>query len=197
MKRFLSPVLLLLSALPATAHPAIFHKLDAADAARIGFFHPFSGLDHLLVMVAVGLWAVQIGGRALWLLPCSFVGAMLAGGTAALSGFHAPVAESGILASIVLLGAALGMAWRPSLLIASVFVAAAGLCHGYAHGSEMTAGLIPAVFFAGMIAATSLLHAIGVGSGLLMVRPRFVITIRVAGLLILSFALCNYIVSVL
>jgi urease accessory protein len=192
MKRLSPVLLLLLSALPAGAHPAIFHSQVAGNAAQAGFLHPFTGVDHLVVMVAVGLWAVQMGGRALWLLPCSFVSSMIFGGLVGLSGFHAPIAESGILASIVLLGAALGMVWRPQLWVAALFVAAGGLCHGYAHGAEMTAGLIPALYFAGMVLATSLLHAIGVGSGLLIRKSPFLLATRVAGLLLLAFAVYDY-----
>lgn len=192
MKRYSPFLILLLSAITAEAHPAIFHGQGAGAAAQAGFLHPLTGFDHLLVMVAVGLWAVQIGGRALWLLPCSFVASMIAGGLVGLSGFHAPIAESGILASMILLGAALGMVWRPQLWIASLFVALSGLCHGYAHGSEMQAGLVPSVYFAGMVLATSLLHAAGVGSGLMFRRSPFLLATRVAGLLILAFALYDF-----
>jgi urease accessory protein len=194
MKKSLLPLLILLgSTFPAMAHPPIFHGLGGTEAAQAGFFHPFTGIDHLVVMVAVGLWAVQMGGRALWVLPASFVGSMILGGLVGLSGFHAPVAESGILASIILLGAALGMAWNPPLIIAALFVGAGGLCHGYAHGAEMSAGLIPAIYFAGMIVATSLLHALGVGTGLFLRRNQFMIMTRFAGLMILAFAVYDFI----
>lgn len=193
MKRSLPLLLLFLSALPAMAHPAIFHGLGEADAALAGFSHPFSGLDHLIVMVAVGLWAVQVGGRALWLLPCSFVGSMILGGLIGLSGFHAPVAESGILASIVILGAALGIAWRPQLWIAALFVGVGGLCHGYAHGSEMTTGLVPVIYLTGMIIATSLLHATGITAGLALRHRQFMAATRFAGWMILAFAAYDFI----
>jgi urease accessory protein len=188
MKRLLPLLLLIGSALPAMAHPAIFHGQGGMDAASSGFFHPFNGWDHLTVMVAVGLWAVQMGGRALWVLPCSFVASMILGGLIGLSGFHAPIAESGILASIILLGAALGMAWNPPLAVAALFVAAGGLCHGYAHGAEMTSGLVPAIYLTGMILATALLHALGVGTGLLLRNNQLMLATRVAGLAILGFA---------
>ena len=193
MKRSLPLLLLFLSALPAMAHPATFHGLEGADAPLAGFLHPFSGLDHLIVMVAVGLWAVQVGGRALWLLPCSFVGSMILGGLIGLSGFHAPVAEAGILASIVILGAALGIAWRPQLWIAALFVGAGGLCHGYAHGSEMTIGLVPVIYLTGMIIATSLLHAMGITAGLALRHSQFIAATRFAGWMILAFAAYDFI----
>jgi len=202
MKRHL-PLLslagLICSSVSATAHPAPhahFHSLDMAGATQAGFLHPLTGLDHLIVMVAVGLWAVQIGGRALWLLPSSFVGSMMIGGAIGLCGVHQPFVEHGILASIVLLGAALGMSWRPTLLISSLCVGAAGLCHGYAHGSEIPSGALHAMFFAGMIIVTSLLHASGVGAGLLLRDQRFAMLMRTAGLFLITFAVYDFYYSV-
>ena len=194
MKRILPILLLFGSALPAMAHPPAFHA-GMGSAAQAGFFHPFTGLDHLLVMIAVGLWAVQIGEkntRVLWLLPCTFVGSMILGGFMGLCGVHLAVVESGILASIILLGAALGMAWKPTFPIAALFVCATGLCHGYAHGFEMATGLVPAVFFVGMVAATSLLHGIGIAGGLTLQRSRFVPATRLAGVMLLCFAVCDF-----
>jgi urease accessory protein len=186
MKRLLPLLLLVGSVAPAMAHPAQFHAGDPSVAS--GFFHPFGGFDHLLVMIATGLWAVQLGGRALWLLPCSFVGSMMIGGALGLSGIHAPFVEHGILASIILLGIALGMSWRPSLLVAALCVAAAGLCHGYAHGSEMPSGASPILFIAGMVTGTALLHTLGVGSGLLLKQYRFPLAIRASGFMLLAVA---------
>jgi urease accessory protein len=84
------------------------------------------------------------------------------------------------------------MAWRPSLLISSLCVGAAGLCHGYVHGSEMPSGALPVMFFAGMIIVTSLLHASGVGAGLLLRDQKFAMLMRTAGLCILAFAVYDY-----
>ena len=179
------------SAVSATAHPAQFHSMDLAGATQTGFLHPLTGLDHLLVMVAVGLWAVQIGGRALWLLPCSFVASMILGGAMGLgfSGIHQDFVEHGILASIIILGVALCMAWRPSVPVSALCVAAAGLGHGYAHGSEMPSNALPLMFFAGMVAATSLLHAFGISGGLLLNKnPKIAMAVRAMGLLLIAFA---------
>lgn len=192
MRRTLSLLVLFASPLTVMAHPAAFHAGDPATAVQAGFLHPLTGLDHLLVMVAVGLWAVQLGGRALWLLPCSFVGSMMLGGAVGLCGIHQPFVEHGILASIVLLGAALGMAWRPPLAIAAIGVGLAGLCHGYAHGSEMPEGSLPILFFAGMVAATALLHACGVGGGLLLRTRRFEMAMRTAGVILIAFAVYDF-----
>lgn len=200
MKRplpYLLPLLLILSILgsilPAMAHPAAFHATGANDAASAGFLHPFTGLDHLLVMVAVGLWAVQLGGLSLWLLPCSFVGSMVLGGILGLSSLHAPspFVEHGIIASLLLLGAALGMAWRPPALIATLGVGMAGICHGFAHGSEMPCGSSPLLFLTGMVCATALLHAGGIVFGTTSQRSGLNRAIRVAGFTILSFAILS------
>lgn len=196
MKRHLPFFVLLASCLPAMAHPATYHAMNVQQAAQAGFLHPFTGLDHLLVMVAVGLWAVQLGGRALWLLPVCFVGSMMLGGTVGLCGIHQPLVEHGILASIILLGVALGMAWRPRLWVAAICVGVAGLCHGYAHGSEMPSGALPLLFLAGMVAATSVLHAFGVWGGLMLRSRRFEIAMRVSGLFLLAFAVYDFVFPV-
>jgi urease accessory protein len=126
-----------------------------------------------------------------------FVGSMMLGGAVGLCGVHQPLVEQGILASIVLLGVALGMVWRPSTLIAAACVGAAGLCHGYAHGSEMPSGALPIMFFIGMVAATSLLHAFGIGGGLLLNKnPKIAMGIRAAGLMLIAFAVYNFYFSV-
>lgn len=193
MKRSLPLLLVLGTSLPAMAHPAAIHSTDSGVAAQAGFLHPFAGLDHLLVMVAVGLWAAQIGGRALWMLPASFVGSMLLGGSLGILAFHQQLIEHGILASIIMLSVALGMAWRPSLLIASLCAGAAGLCHGFAHGSEMPVGMIPALFLAGMVVSTALLHTLVVILGLTFRQNSFSIACRAAGFLLLAFALSQVI----
>ena len=188
MKRFLPLCVFAGSVLSLSAHPAQFHASDANGAVSAGFLHPFTGLDHLVVMVSVGLWAVQIGGRALWLLPTAFVSSMLAGGIIGLSGFRTPIAEHGIIASIFLFGAALGIAWRPRLSVAVLFTALAGLCHGYAHGSEMPSGLLPLLYLCGMIAATGILHAVGIGGGLGLKRSGTPLLLRASGVAVLLFA---------
>ena len=192
MKRILPFLFLAGASVPAMAHPAQFHAQSLSDATQAGFLHPFTGLDHLLVMVALGLWAVKLGVRALWLLPVSFVASMFLGGITGLCGIHLAIVEHGILASIILLGVALGMNWRPSTLVASLCVGAAGLFHGYAHGSEMPSGALPTMFFAGMIAATTLLHVMGIGSGLLLRQNRFLLATRAIGFLLLAFAAYDF-----
>jgi urease accessory protein len=189
MKRHLPFLLLLASALPAMAHPATYHAMNASEAAQAGFLHPLIGLDHLLVMVAVGLWAVRLGGRALWMLPCAFVLPMILGGVAGMGSLPQPMIEHGITASLLLLGAALGMAWKPSLPLALGVVALCGACHGFAHGSEMPAGSMPLLFLAAMTVATSLLHAGGIAAGLSCEGKRLESAFRIAGLILIAFPL--------
>jgi urease accessory protein len=189
MKRHFPFLLLLASALPAMAHPATYHAMNASEAAQAGFLHPLSGLDHLLVMVAVGLWAVRLGGRALWMLPCAFVLPMILGGVAGVGALPQPMIEHGITASLLLLGAALGMAWKPSLPLALGVVALCGACHGFAHGSEMPAGSMPLLFLAAMTVATSLLHAGGIAAGLSCEGKRLESAFRIAGLILIAFPL--------
>ena len=192
MKRARHFLILIASVIPAMAHPPQFHAMEGIGATRVGFLHPISGLDHLLVMVAVGLWAVQIGGRALWALPCSFIGSMMLGGVVGLCETHLPIVEHGILASIILLGVSLCMAWQPPLLIAVICVGTAGLFHGYAHGSEMPSGATPILFFTGMVASTALLHTFGVAGGLLFRNQNFATLMRAAGLLLIAFAVYDF-----
>ena len=151
------PILLLASLLllPATAfaHPgtALDHGLTA------GFLHPFSGADHLLAMVMVGLWAGLLGGRARWALPGGFLAGMAGGALMGFAGVTLPGVEAGILASVIILGVMAALALRLPLPVGMVLAAGFGLLHGHAHGTEMLAG--PA--FLGMLAGTAVLHAAG------------------------------------
>lgn len=129
-----------------------------------GFGHPFSGLDHLLAMIAVGLWAVQQGGRALWAVPAAFVAAMLAGGALAWMGLPLPHVETGIAVSVLVLGLLVAMRRRWGAVIGMAIAAGFALFHGYAHGLEMPQASSPALYAAGFTLATALLHAAGVAA---------------------------------
>jgi urease accessory protein len=170
------------------AHPAAYHAMNASDTAQAGFLHPLTGLDHLLVMVAVGLWAVRLGGRALWMLPCAFVLPMILGGIAGIGSAPQSLIEHGITASLLLLGAALGMAWKPSLSVALGVVALCGAIHGFAHGAEMPLAFMPLLLLAGMAVATLLLHAGGIAAGLSSSGKRFEPAFRIAGLILIIFS---------
>ena len=195
MKRLFPLLLLLGSALPAMAHPVAFHAGDPNAATASGFLHPFTGPDHLLVMVAVGLWAVQLGGRALWMLPCAFILQMILGGFAGIGSMPRPMIEHGIGASMLLLGAALGMAWKPRLSIALAVVVLSGACHGFAHGAEMPQGVAPSLFLMGMVAATVTLHAVGILFGTTIGGTRFGTAIRAAGGGLIAVAAYSFILA--
>lgn len=154
--------------LGAPMGPAHAHTGHAAGGMAAGMLHPFGGLDHLLAMVAVGIWAAHTARRdprAVWLVPLAFVTAMVAGGALALAGLRLPLVEVGILGSVLALGIILLAA--PSLPVWMPMVAAAtfALFHGFAHGTEMPTGASPMGFAAGFVAATAVLHAAGAGIG--------------------------------
>lgn len=165
MKRFVGPlaraVPLLLIATPALAH---LNPLEHGSLAA-GFSHPLTGLDHILAMVGVGLWAALLGGRATWAVPTAFVLTMMAGFGLAMADIGLPFVEPVIGASIVVLGLLALVALQAPTPVAMAMVGFFALFHGYAHGGEMgVAGAWP--FMIGFALATALLHALGVGLGL-------------------------------
>lgn len=145
--------------LPATA---LAHPGHGPHGFASGFGHPLLGWDHLLAMVAVGIWAGQRGGRALWLLPTTFVATMAFGGALGVAGVGLPGVEAGILASVLVLGTLIAVAVRVPLAAAGALVAAFALFHGHAHGTEMAPDLSGAAYGLGFCAATALLHGAGV-----------------------------------
>jgi urease accessory protein len=150
----------------ALAHPG--H--DGAGGLAHGFVHPLTGIDHVLAMIAVGVLAAQYGGRALWLVPMSFLVAMAAAGAIGMAGIPVQIVEAGIGLSVVVLGLMIAFQIKPPTLVAMVVVGFFALFHGYAHGSEMPGGLAGMSFAAGLLGATALLLGAGVGLGLLLQR---------------------------
>lgn len=150
----------------ASTAPAFAHlNPEEHGSFMAGFSHPLFGLDHILVMVAVGLWAAQIGGRALRAVPAAFVAMMAAGFGLALAGLPLPFIEPVILASVVALGLLVAIAARLDVALSAVIVAVFALFHGHAHGGELgVAGAMP--FAAGFVIATALLHGAGIALGL-------------------------------
>lgn len=130
-----------------------------------GFRHPISGLDHVLAMVAVGLWGAQLGSPAIWLLPVAFPMVMAFGGMLGLMGVPLPGAEIGIAASAILLGAAVMFEVRTSLTLAAVLAAFFAIFHGHAHGTELPPGQSALLYSMGFVIATGCLHAVGIGIG--------------------------------
>ncbi|WP_051660870.1 HupE/UreJ family protein [Bosea sp. 117] len=132
-----------------------------------GFLHPIGGIDHVLAMVAVGMFAAVLGGRAVWAVPASFVAVMALGGALGMAGVALPFVEIGIALSVVVIGAAVAFGERRwPLGAAMALVGAFAIFHGHAHGAEMPADVSGAAYAAGFLAATTLLHAAGVGLGL-------------------------------
>jgi urease accessory protein len=151
---------LILSPTLAQAHPGLH-----ADGLAAGALHPLTGLDHLLAMVAVGLWAASLGGAARWIAPAAFVGAMGVGAALGVGGVGFPGVEPLIAASVVGLGLAVAARLRVSAAAAAALVGVFALAHGHAHGVEMPAMASPLAYGLGFAAVTAGLHAIGFGAG--------------------------------
>lgn len=155
-----------LTILIATAAPAFAH-LDPGQHGSLaaGLSHPLFGIDHILAMLAVGLWAALLGGRALALVPATFLGLMGAGFAAAVLGLPLPLLEPVILASVVVVGLLAATALKVPSMIAIVLVGCLAFFHGHAHGGELgAAGAFP--FAAGFLLSTALLHLAGMAAGL-------------------------------
>ena len=144
---------------------AWLHEGSAATGLTAGFAHPVSGLDHVLAMVAVGLWGAQLGAPAAWLLPVAFPLVMACGGALGLVGVGLPYVELGIAASGIVLGIAVMLEARPSLPVAAVLVGLFAVFHGHAHGTELPAGTSGIAYSIGFVVSTGLLHGLGIGIG--------------------------------
>lgn len=160
--RVFRSLLALLALLPlsAAAHPG-----HGTASLGEGLAHPLSGLDHLLAMVAVGLWAAQLGGRARWVVPGAFVSAMAAGWGLGMLGVPIPGVEQGIVASVLVLGLMIAIAARPPIGVPVAMVAAFALFHGHAHGTEAAPGGSALAYALGFTTATVFLHLAGIGLG--------------------------------
>lgn len=153
----------------------------AAGGFLSGVRHPLSGLDHVLAMVAVGLWGAQLGSPALWLLPVAFPMVMAVGGMLGLLGVPLPGIEYGIAASAILLGAAVTVEARPPLGIALAMVGFFAVFHGHAHGTELPPGEDALLYSLGFVIATGCLHAAGIAIGVIHRWPWGRQLLRVAG----------------
>jgi len=170
------------SATVANAHVGVG---DTGGFAH-GFWHPIGGIDHILAMVMVGLFAAQLGGRAMWLVPAAFVGVMAWGGVVSFSGLPLPFVELGIGLSIVVFGAAVAFGLKPVVAAAMGLVGFFALFHGFAHGAEMPDSVAGFTYGAGFVVATALLHAAGLGLGSIAASgagPRGETLVRAAGAL--------------
>lgn len=150
-----------------TAMAALAHEQPGQAAGFItGLLHPVSGLDHVLAMIAVGLWGAQLGAPAIWMLPVTFPLVMAVGGFLGLVGLPLPGVEVGIAASAILLGAVVALEARLPLAFAALLVALFAVFHGHAHGTELPDGQSGLLYSVGFVVATGLLHATGISIGL-------------------------------
>lgn len=171
----------LAAAAAAIAGPA-FAQAEVAGAGGFvaGVSHPLVGLDHILAMIAVGLWAALLGGGALLVVPAAFVGTMIVGFALATAGVALPLVEPMVAASVVILGLVVAMAVRLPAAAGGLVVGAFALFHGHAHGVEIgAAAVLP--YLAGFALATALLHGAGIGLGLFGSGGRAGLAARLAG----------------
>jgi urease accessory protein len=159
--KFLTALFLLAASSSAFAHPG--HDVSGFAA---GLMHPYSGLDHLLAMVAVGLWAAQVGGRKLWLLPVTFMAMLAAGAGIAMQWQALPLVEAGIAVSVLALGLLVALSLQLPASFSVSITGLFGLLHGYAHGLELPASAAPVEYALGFLAATATLHLVGIMLGI-------------------------------
>jgi urease accessory protein len=159
---FLLAVLVTLFADGASAHTGV----ELLGGFLSGFEHPIVGIDHLLAMLAVGIWGAQMGGRAIWTLPVAFPLIMALGGIAGIAGLPLPQVETGIALSLLVLGLVVATAFRPLEGVAVAIIGVFAVFHGYAHGAELPSAADPAAYSAGFVIATGLIHLAGIGIGL-------------------------------
>lgn len=176
----LAAVLALLPLGPALAHTGV----GSVSGLASGFMHPISGLDHLVAMLAVGLWSAQLGGRALWVLPITFPLVMAVGGLIGMGGAELPFTEIMIALSGLGLGLAVALEAKPPLWIAALLTGIFAIFHGYAHGKELPEAADPILYGAGFLAATLLLHLCGIALGILTRSPAGAWAIRAGGVAI-------------
>jgi urease accessory protein len=192
MKKNPSKLLITLSLLVLLPGLASAHVLlGTSHGLKDGFLHPLTGWDHLLAMFAVGLWAAQHRGRAMWLIPSSFLSVMVLGGMLGLAGVALPGADLAIALSVLALGGLVATMtrFRPSLSMTVVGLFA--LFHGYAHGHEMPAAAGALTFSIGFVLSTAMLHGLGIAAGLgLRQQPR---VLRWAGAAIAACSFCFFV----
>tara|TARA_B100000945_G_scaffold169946_1_gene136275 strand:- start:68 stop:670 length:603 start_codon:yes stop_codon:yes gene_type:complete len=182
---------LLFSSILVFSLPAYSHTFTGMVGFYDGLSHPVLGIDHFLAMVSVGVVSAQIGGRAIWTIPATFVLMMIVGGIIGMLvevfffNLEEPVfvvVEYGIVFSVILLGLAIAIEKKISTNIIMIFICFFGLCHGLAHGMEMPWAVNPILFALGFASGTATLHLFGVGIGSLAIKTKFSsIVLRVVG----------------
>jgi urease accessory protein len=170
--------LLLIPPANALAHTA---GGSAGAGFLTGFLHPLGGLDHMLAMLAVGMWGAQLRNPAIWLLPVAFPQVMALGGVAGILGVPLVGIELGIALSVIVLGSMIALDRRPPLWAALAIVSFFAVFHGYAHGAELPGKTGAVAYSAGFVTATGLIHLTGIGIGLVVRLPRGVAMLRAGG----------------
>jgi urease accessory protein len=164
VKSSLAAAMVVLTPVVAFAHTGV----GDTNSFVHGFGHPISGLDHILPMLLVGVFAWQLGGRALWLVPITFVSMMAVGGTLGIASIEVPLVETGIAFSVVVLGAIVAFDVKAPATMAMGIVGLFAIFHGHAHGAEIPEDAGGVAYAAGFMIATALLHLIGISAGFLM-----------------------------
>src|SRR5216683_1311739 len=175
---------------PLTTH--LLAHMQGSEAAGLlsGLRHPLSGLDHIVAMVAVGLWGAQLGRPAIWMLPVTFPMVMAFGGMLGLMGLALPGIEIGIAVSAIILGVMVGWEARTPVWLAALIVGFFAIFHGHAHGAELPAGADALLYSIGFVVATGCLHAAGIGLGLIHRWPAGKWTLRATGVAVVLVGVC-------
>ncbi len=176
--RILPALALLLLPAGALAHTA---GGGAGAGFVTGFMHPLGGLDHLLAMLAVGMWGAQLGKPAIWVLPVAFPQVMALGGVAGILGVPLAGIEVGVTISVIVLGSMIALDRRPPLWVALLLVSFFAVFHGYAHGVELPGKTGAVAYSAGFVTATGLIHLTGIGIGFVVKLPHGVALLRTGG----------------
>jgi urease accessory protein len=172
------PAALLLLPAVASAH---VESAAAGSGFATGFRHPLAGVDHVLAMLAVGMWGAQLGPPALWALPVAFPLVMACGGVAGILALPLPSVELGITTSVIVLGAMIALDRRPPLVVAGLLVAFFAVFHGYAHGLELPNQAGAVAYSAGFVLATGMIHLAGIAIGLVTRLPHGLRVLRLGG----------------
>jgi urease accessory protein len=174
------PALVLLMLLPTSA----FGHAEGGTAGAgflTGFLHPLGGLDHVLAMLAVGMWGAQLGNPAIWVLPVAFPQVMALGGVAGIVGVPLLGIEFGVTVSVIVLGSMIALDRRPPLWAALLIASFFAVFHGVAHGAELPGKTGTVAYSAGFVTATGLIHLTGIGIGFVVKLPHGVKMLRAGG----------------
>lgn len=161
------------------------HTGGSGGGFASGFSHPIGGFDHVLAMIAVGIWGAQLGVPSIWFLPIAFPLMMACGAALGLMGYPLPAVELGIAVSAIILGLMVLIETRPPLAVAILIVAFFAIFHGHAHGTELPEGQSGLLYSIGFVIATGLLHAVGIGIGIIQYLSVGFLILRAAGAVVL------------